>query len=50
MTIADQVRAFDTDQDTRKPLWERLEEEHRRLGPPLTDAEMDEFKALIHKL
>ena len=50
MTIAYQVRASGTDQDTPWPMWKRLEEERRRLGPPMTDAEMDEFKALIHQL
>jgi hypothetical protein len=50
MTVADQVRTSDTDQGTPWPMWKRLEEERRRLGPPMTDAEMDEFKALIHQL
>jgi hypothetical protein len=49
MTTADQVRASDTDPGTPWPMRERLEGE-RRLGPLFTDAEMDEFKALIHQL
>jgi hypothetical protein len=50
MTIAYQVRASGTDQDTPWPMSERLEHERRRLGPPFTDAQLDEFKALIHRL
>ena len=50
MTNADQLRASDTDQSTRKPLWEQRIEERRRLGPALTDAQRDELRALGHQL
>ena len=50
MTNVDQVHASDTDQSTRKPLWARREEERRRLGPALTDAQLGELQALAHQL
>jgi hypothetical protein len=50
MTNVDKVRASDTDQGTREPLLERHIEERRRLGPALTDAQLDELKALGHQL
>jgi hypothetical protein len=50
MTNADQIRAYDTDQGSPKPLWKRQDEERRRIGPALTDAQRDELKALGHQL
>ena len=50
MTNANQVRASNTDQGTRKPLRERRYEERRRRGPVLTDAQLDELQALGHQL
>jgi hypothetical protein len=40
----------DTDQGTREPLGERYIAERRRLGPALTDAQLDELRALGHQL
>jgi len=50
MTNAEEARASNTDQDARKPLWERRDEERRRLGPSLSDAQLDELQALFHQL
>ena len=50
MTTSDQVAASDTDQGMPTPLWDRPLEEHRRLGPALTDAQLDELRALGHQL
>jgi hypothetical protein len=40
----------DTDQGTRKSLWEKHEEERRHLGPALTAAQLNELRALGHQL
>jgi hypothetical protein len=44
------VGASDTDQGTEKSLREQYLEECRRLGPALTDAQLDELRALGHQL
>jgi hypothetical protein len=49
MTDAE-VRASDTDQGTRTPLWDRYIEERIRLGPALTDAQRDELREMGHRL
>jgi hypothetical protein len=49
-TAIEFVLASDTDKGSRKPFWERQEEERRRRDPALTDAQLDEFRALLHQL
>jgi hypothetical protein len=48
--VEEQVRASDTHQGTGKSLREQHAEECRRLGPALTDAQMDELRELGHRL
>ena len=56
MTDVNEHRAFDTDenspksQSSPKSLWEQREEEQRRLGPALTEAQLHELRALGRQL
>ncbi len=46
MSSADEVRASDTDSGMQEPPDERLRDRYRRLGPVLTEAELDGLDAL----
>jgi hypothetical protein len=46
MNSADEVRASDTDSGTQEPQEECLRDRYRRLGPVLTEAELDGLEAL----
>lgn len=50
MTNADQVPASDTDEGIGMPPRKPREEERRQLGPVWTEAQLEEFNALIHRL
>jgi hypothetical protein len=50
MTDADEFCASGADQGTRLPQREQYLEEYLRLGPPLTNAQLDELRELRHRL
>jgi hypothetical protein len=50
MTDADEFRASGADRGARQPQREHYLEEYLRLGPPLTNAQLDELRKLRHRL